>query len=176
MFESFTYKLKTTLTPVSRTHTTITDTNNHYYNFIIAGQLASLAETRLGGPTGPFKLSVGFLAAGAALAALTWKENVAVRSGPNVSTVKSVRSGNESGNGNEGEEKNDKDEKADKGDKQGIADAVRVARKDKKILLVGGMQALFEGAMYIFVLQWCPAVKEVISQVGLCPSLRLMRV
>jgi len=32
-------------------------------------------------------------------------------------------------------------------------DAWKVMLKDKKILLVGAVQSLFEGAMYIFVLQ-----------------------
>ena len=42
--------------------------------------------------------------------------------------------------------------------KTGIATACRVILNDKRILLVGGVQALFEGAMFIFVLQWPPAV------------------
>jgi len=34
--------------------------------------------------------------------------------------------------------------------------------KDKRILLLGAVQALFEGSMYIFVLQWPPAMKAAI--------------
>ena len=34
---------------------------------------------------------------------------------------------------------------------------------DKKIMLVGAVQALFEGAMYIFVLQWPPAIKAALG-------------
>ena len=46
--------------------------------------------------------------------------------------------------------------------KGSIRDALHVMSKDKRILLVGAVQALFEGAMYIFVLQWPPIVKQTI--------------
>ena len=107
------------------------------------------------GPTGPFTLSLAFLASGALLAAARWSENVAP-----------------------------KDEKAD-GPKLSIKDAIDVVVRDKRILLVGNyiciyiylykicslilfithstvgaVQALFEGAMYTFVLQWPPAVAQ----------------
>ena len=108
---------------------------------IAAGQLASIMASKQG-PTGPFTLSLGFLAAGSLLAGLKWRENVA----PAVSTADSG------------------------GKKPTISDAVGVILKDKRILLVGAMQALFEGAMYIFVLQWPPALRKAImsswSEVG----------
>jgi len=44
-----------------------------------------------------------------------------------------------------------------------IADAWTVVRSDKKILLAGAVQSLFEAAMYIFVLQWPPAISKAIS-------------
>jgi len=43
-------------------------------------------------------------------------------------------------------------------------DAWNVMLKDKKILLVGAVQSLFEGAMYIFVLQWPPSMIAVIAK------------
>ena len=46
--------------------------------------------------------------------------------------------------------------------KVSVSEALSVIAKDKKILLVGAVQALFEGAMYIFVLQWPPAIKAAI--------------
>jgi len=95
---------------------------------IIAGQLASLAATRRG-PTGPFELSTGFLAAGGLLAALLWKENRAGKSSSD-----------------------------DSSSKPSIKDAIKVIRADPKIMMVGGVQSLFEAAMYIFVLQWPPAI------------------
>ena len=98
---------------------------------ICAGQLASLAATSRG-PSGPFELSVGFLAAGALLAALTWKENKA-----------------------EGA--------SDDGEGVTIKEAARVAMNDGRILLVGAVQALFEGSMYIFVLQWPPAIAAAVA-------------
>lgn len=39
-----------------------------------------------------------------------------------------------------------------------IREAVDVVRSDPKIMLVGAVQSLFEAAMYIFVLQWPPAM------------------
>jgi MFS transporter, MFS domain-containing protein family, molybdate-anion transporter len=135
---------------------------------ILAGQLASISAAK-GGPQGPFTLSVGFLALGSLLTALKWKENVAPSSGGNDQT------------------------------KPTIGDAVKVVQADKRILLVGAAQALFEGksvlsvvarvhalylctfipwtlmcpalyfvvigAMYIFVLQWPPAIKAALQTI-----------
>ena len=39
-----------------------------------------------------------------------------------------------------------------------LQEAVGIIASDKRILLTGLVQALFEGAMYIFVLQWPPAM------------------
>lgn len=97
---------------------------------ITAGQLASTTAAKVG-PTGPFTASVLFLALGSALAASSWKENVAPSSSGST--------------------------------KPTIPETLTLMRADKKILLVGAMQALFEGAMYIFVLQWCPAIKNAIT-------------
>lgn len=45
-----------------------------------------------------------------------------------------------------------------------IREALQVISKDPKILLVGATQSLFEAAMYIFVLQWPPAMAGGIKQ------------
>lgn len=103
---------------------------------IAAGQMAGLAASRTG-PTGPFQLSAGFLALGGVLTALLWKENKAETSSD--------------GSGND-----------DK--KPTIRDAVQVVKKDPKIMLVGAVQSLFEAAMYIFVLQWPPAIAAAIKK------------
>lgn len=100
---------------------------------ILAGQLAGMAAGKQG-PTGPFELSIGFLAAGAFLASFLWKENVA-------------------------------EKKSSSDGELTIKDAVNVVKNDPKIMLVGGVQSLFEAAMYIFVLQWPPAISGVISKV-----------
>ena len=102
---------------------------------IAAGQFASMAALRAG-PTGPFTLSVAFLALGSLLCASLWRENKAAPAASGQS---------------EGSAKNPT-----------ILDAAQLVLKDKRILLVGAVQALFEGAMYIFVLQWPPAIKAAI--------------
>jgi MFS family permease len=106
---------------------------------IAAGQLAGLAASQRG-PTGPFELSTVFLTMGGLLAAWLWKENKA-------------QSTSNSTNG-------DKNENPD----PSIGEAIRVVRRDPKIMLVGAVQSLFESAMYIFVLQWPPAVAKAIAQ------------
>lgn len=45
-----------------------------------------------------------------------------------------------------------------------IQEAITVVRKDPKIMLVGSVQSLFEAAMYIFVLQWPPAITGAIQK------------
>lgn len=35
---------------------------------------------------------------------------------------------------------------------------------DKKIFLLGIVQALFEASMYVFVLEWTPALTEALNQ------------
>jgi len=102
---------------------------------ILAGQFAGAAAGKRG-PTGPFELSIGFLAAGALLATFLWNENKA-----------------EGISSSDGNEKN----------KPTIRDAVNVVKDDPKIMLVGAAQSLFEAAMYIFVLQWPPAITGLVS-------------
>lgn len=102
----------------------------------MAGQFAGVAAAQRG-PTGPFELSTGFLAIGGVLAALLWKENFA----------KSSSEGNEAGSS-----------------KPSIKEAMQVVKDDPKIMLVGGVQSLFEAAMYIFVLQWPPAISRAVAK------------
>jgi len=109
---------------------------------ILAGQLASMTAAKQG-PTGPFTLSVLFLTIGSLLTLLTWGENTAPQQ---------KKEANIAENGAEGTEKSSNSIKA----------ALEVMSKDKRILLLGAVQALFEGAMYIFVLQWPPAIKAAI--------------
>jgi len=104
---------------------------------ILAGQMAGMAAGSRG-PSGPFELSVGFLILGGLLAAFTWKENIAGN----------IKSGGDSD---------------DAGSKPTIRDAVKVVKEDPKIMLVGSIQSLFEAAMYIFVLNWPPAVSKAVS-------------
>ncbi|KAL9190061.1 hypothetical protein ACHAXT_007272 [Thalassiosira profunda] len=103
---------------------------------ILAGQMAGVAAASRG-PTGPFELSVGFLVTGGLLASLLWKENKA----------------GGGGSGGDGEATSEPT----------IRDAVKVVKSDPKIMLVGAMQSLFEAAMYIFVLNWPPAVSAAVG-------------
>jgi hypothetical protein len=86
------------------------------------------------GPSGPFELSTGFLALGGLSAAVLWHENVAAKDN-------SYTTG-----------------------KPSIKDAIQVVKDDPKIMLIGGVQSLFEAAMYIFVLQWPPAISRAITK------------
>jgi MFS transporter, MFS domain-containing protein family, molybdate-anion transporter len=90
---------------------------------ITAGQLASLSAAK-SGPTGPFSLSLVFLALGSLITSLKWNENVAVQ-------VKSA--------GADGSQKETKPT---------IGDAWKVMLTDKRILLLGAVQSLFEGTKY----------------------------
>jgi MFS family permease len=49
-------------------------------------------------------------------------------------------------------------------EKPSIKEAMEVIKADPKIMLVGSVQSLFEAAMYIFVLQWPPAVSGAIAK------------
>jgi MFS family permease len=113
---------------------------------VLAGQCASWR-----GPVGPFELSTLFLAAGGVLAAFLWKENKAEAAAtPTSSSSGSSNSTETSTNSNS---------------KPAIRDAIQVVMKDPKIWLVGCVQSLFEAAMYIFVLQWPPAMSKFVSGV-----------
>ncbi len=103
---------------------------------ILAGQFAGAAAGKRG-PTGPFELSIAFLAAGALLASFLWKENKAEVTESSAGTSKKEPS---------------------------IRDAFDVVMADPKIMLVGAVQSLFEAAMYIFVLQWPPAIAGAVSK------------
>jgi MFS family permease len=120
---------------------------------ILAGQLAGQAAKRAG-PTGPFALSVLILVTGAAVALATWRENTAAPA--NADSITQPASA---------QPENSvlplvTDEIYTV---HPIRRALQVALNDKRILLIGAIQALFEGAMYIFVLQWPPLMKAAIQ-------------
>jgi MFS family permease len=101
---------------------------------IIAGQLASFAVQH-GTPSAPFSVSVGFLFAAALLVLTRWTENVAQRAGNEKERLPQAAS---------------------------LRGALQVMWRDGRIVSLGAVQALFEGAMLIFVLQWPPAMKAAI--------------
>lgn len=144
---------------------------------ILAGQLAGVAARRAG-PTGPFVLSIAFLLAGAAVVMSQWRENVSKESVTTVQqpiAAKPLVKKSASGTLWDVASKSDKGKDTKTADvveeavaQPGVQEAVRVMLSDRRILLVGAVQALFEGAMYIFVLQWAPLLKRAIqtSQFG----------
>jgi MFS transporter, MFS domain-containing protein family, molybdate-anion transporter len=91
---------------------------------ITAGQLASLSAAN-SGPTGPFSLSLLFLAVGSLIASLKWNENVATQA------------------------KSEATDGVQKESKPTIGDAWKVMKADKRILLLGVVQSLFEGAVIV---------------------------
>ena len=93
---------------------------------MLAGQLATTAAVAHG-PTGPFTLSLLFLALGSAVAAFQWKENVApISTNETTSTTDGVKTIQKSPT---------------------VLDAWNVMKADKRIMLLGAVQALFEGML-----------------------------
>jgi len=114
---------------------------------IVAGQLAAWAAARRG-PTGPFELSTLVLIAGGLLTTVLWSENKAKRTIPTSNSSDNSESSSSSSSHKTAS----------------IQEAISVVRNDPKIMLVGGVQSLFEAAMYIFVLQWPPAMAGAVQK------------
>lgn len=119
---------------------------------ILAGQLATLAA-RHAGPSGPFLLSIAFLVAGAGVVLWKWEENTAA-------AIAQTNPVPISGTSTEGTAVQAPPTAVRR--RPSMKSAVTAMLADRKILLLGAVQALFEGAMYIFVLQWPVLVKEAI--------------
>ena len=100
---------------------------------IAAGQLASAAAERRGA-RGPFELSAAVLAAGAVGVASVWGENVA----SNADSGADAKSPT-------------------------IRDGLKIVLQDRRLLLVGLMQASFEASMYTFVINWPPALAAAVA-------------
>lgn len=109
---------------------------------IAAGKLASWAAAARGF-TGPFDLASIFLAAGGLVAGLTWKENKAL--------MKSDINGTLEG--------------SNKKKSSSMKEAFDLVCGDKKLILVGAVQSLFEAVMYVFILQWPQAVGQAVGNV-----------
>jgi len=105
---------------------------------IVAGQAASVAASSVGHPTGPFLVSPMFVAVALLVTVLFWAEN-------------KEASESDDGDGKQNDQKNS------------MGSAASVIFSDPKILLIGLVQSLFEGSMYIFVLVWPPALSNTIK-------------
>jgi len=115
---------------------------------IIAGKLASLAA-EVGGLTAPFDFAIIFLAAGALITALAWKENKALTSTTKITDSIQAK----------------KTSSLEDSPSNGMMEALEVICKDERLMLVGAVQSLFEAAMYVFILQWTPVVSQAINAV-----------
>ena len=124
---------------------------------ITAGQLASLTANSAG-PSGPFTLSVVFLFLGGLLALLKWDENVAVAATTTTTTTTSATTTSTSTTTTSVKDSSPLtttatsasvippiEEIANKNKKPSILDAIDLISKDKRIMLLGAVQALFEG-------------------------------
>lgn len=113
---------------------------------ILAGYLAETAAGRkaapggwLSGPSAPFELSIVFLAFGFVYVSTMWTENYG------------------------GVEAKAGEAKESAGFGKALSEGAAKIFGDRRILLTGLVQALFEGAMYIFVLQWPPALQAILG-------------
>ena len=120
---------------------------------ITAGQLASLTANSAG-PSGPFTLSVVFLFLGGLLALLKWDENVAVAAttttttSTTTTTTTSVKDSSPlTTTANSASAIPPIEEIVNKNKKPSILDAIDLISKDKRIMLLGAVQALFEGRL-----------------------------
>jgi len=119
---------------------------------ITAGQLASLTANSAG-PSGPFTLSVVFLFLGGLLALLKWDENVAVAAtttttSTTTTTTTSVKDSSPlTTTANSAPVIPPIEEIVNKDKKPSILDAIDLICKDKRIMLLGAVQALFEGRL-----------------------------
>ena len=127
---------------------------------ITAGQLASLTANAAG-PSGPFTLSVVFLFLGGLLALLKWDENVAVVATTTTTTTSANSNASSSAVTTHDSSGPSKDNTSpvtptataavvSKGEevvnkKPSILDAINLISKDRRIMLLGAVQALFEG-------------------------------
>ena len=111
---------------------------------ILAGQTASLAASSSGNPTGPFAICPLFVGVALLLVISYWAEN---KGGVQSDNVKHADAG---------EKAKPTEDLKDNG--------LKVIFSDSKIVLVGLIQSLFEGSMYIFVLAWPPVFSNSIRK------------
>jgi len=109
---------------------------------IISGQIAGkVAKHR--GPTGPFLFLPAFLVGACLIAIVFWGENKATDVSPKSEHAKENENATRTAT---------------------VRDAINIIWQDKKLLMLGLIQSLFEGSMYIFVSQWPPAMAVAVKR------------
>jgi hypothetical protein len=134
---------------------------------IVSGQVADLAVAAfpasvddmatstfvLGGYTAPFDVASAVLALGAAVLAATWTETQPTREG-------AVSTGGFSPRGVSPRDGAGNNMMAGiNSARENLAAAISCLMTDRKVLLCGAIQSLFEGSMYSFVFMWTPAIR-----------------
>ena len=110
---------------------------------IISGQISgAVAKER--GPTGPFLFLPAFLVGACLIAIIFWGENRAKTVPPTNDDVR--------------------DDEKNAFKKASVRDGLKIIWQDKKLLMLGAIQSLFEGSMYIFVSQWPPAMSAAVTK------------
>jgi MFS family permease len=118
---------------------------------ILAGQTASLAASEAGHPTGPFLVSPLFVTVALLLTIFFWVENKGTPESNDESDEKQC---------NQTTTTNEKLKSSPAVECTTMRAVTKVIFSDPKILLVGLVQSLFEGSMYIFVLAWPPVLSN----------------
>ncbi|KAL7552742.1 hypothetical protein ACHAWF_015979 [Thalassiosira exigua] len=108
---------------------------------IAAGQIATWAASRQG-PTGPFMVSPMFLLLGGFIVATSWDESIE----------------------GEGGNKKQRSPKPIPQKQPSMRDNLSILRSDKKILLFGIAQVLFDATLEIFIMVWPPSMTRAIHQ------------
>jgi len=127
---------------------------------IIAGQTASVAAKFAGDPTGPFSLSPWFIVTALVIVTLYWVENKSGGGGSSSKEVENNKYENKKPSSNSDSNSDEDDDEQSSTEQSGL----QMILSDPKILLVGLVQTLFEGSMYIFVVVWSPAVSNSVKR------------
>ena len=130
-----------------------------------AGQIAGWAATYVDSPTGPFRLSPFFLGVAIAVTVLCWttylSSTTSIKKETRTTAALSIAKNSNIGHAEKSTSEGEKQQRSPK--QPSVSDAIQIIRTDLKILYLGGVQASFEGAMCIMVLQWCPTMRAAIQ-------------
>lgn len=114
---------------------------------ILAGQTASIAAFKANHPLGPFSVSPFFTTSALLLISFFWVDNKG-------------ESESDKSDGKRGAQTMNEDKKVPPSGERPMRAGIKAIFSDPKILLLGLVQSLFEGSMYIFVLVWPPLLSN----------------